>query len=242
MPSPTATRPGRFLVRRDSRQPSVSSTSESEANDFVSLTLPRRYSLPQQSPSPPPARKRVVFSSENLRYNKMVLKQARERSRVRGSRSRSPSKQRQEECHDRNPPKGKVQFQRPSKSPAAVGFQSGASVGIRGGSTTSRVELGTGIHRQQQSRGGEQLEYSSESISKKRTLDAPPETFPSPKRRSLGHVSRSPSPRVAHRSYEHGTLDDRRWMHQSPSMPLQEGRPFINSIPHNDSGLRQARA
>ncbi|KAK0668083.1 hypothetical protein QBC41DRAFT_252909 [Cercophora samala] len=193
MASQTPTRPGHFLVGDGSPRLSLSTTGE-------------RYPVPQEAPSPAPARKKVVFSSENLRYNKMMLKQARERNKVNGGSSRARDKSRSPRKQTQGiaiPPIGigrvalaepeDTQPRRPSKSPAPVAFRPEACVEIRGGLTTARSEV-------------EPRPYSTTSTGKKRSLDAPAELFPAAKRRLLEHFSRSPSPRVLHRQYEHTAL------------------------------------
>ncbi|KAK4174117.1 hypothetical protein QBC36DRAFT_348213 [Triangularia setosa] len=194
MASPTTTRHGGFLGG-GSPQLSVSSTSELEKHR---------------------TRKKVVFSSENSRYNKMMLSQAGERNRISGSsgrgwsKSRSPRKQKQVIVeHDGcNPSRGKVQPPHPPRSPAPVAFQLGTSVGIRGGSTTLRAKVGAAINQQHQQSHDNGPNSHSASTSKKRTLDVPPGIFSSSRRRLLGRLSRSPSPCMPHRQYEHIAFDN----------------------------------
>ncbi|VBB74975.1 Putative protein of unknown function [Podospora comata] len=206
MASQTPTRAGSGAADGGSPQLSVPSSGEPEEHESGPST---------------PARKKVVFSNENLRYNKKILKQARERNRAssdRGSgraqsRSRSPQKQKQvalvEQGDAHEQFKNKLQPRGPSKSPAPVAFRTASYVGIRGGPTYARPEVGTGLHQHRQSPDNES-HLSSTSATKKRNLEAPLEIFPAPKRRLLPHFLRSPSPspHVSHRQYERIALEN----------------------------------
>ncbi|KAK4196764.1 hypothetical protein QBC40DRAFT_233670 [Triangularia verruculosa] len=208
MASPTTTRPNGFVGNGSSPQASDSSASDLEERNHPDSSLPRRYLTQQKSPSPPPTRKKVEFSSENLRYNRMMLKQARETNRISGGSGQNRSKNRgshrpnRAELGSRGVSIGGTRPLRPPRSPAPVTLQSGTTVGIRGGLTRLGAEARPGTTQHEHSH-----EKECQSASKKRTLDVAPEIFPSPKRRLLDRVSRSPSPHISHRHYEHIALD-----------------------------------